>query len=89
MFKFLGFLEEVERYLLRLQGKRVQSKEDKSVWVGAKDGKFSVKRLYNDLVPRRLTDFPSKVISKSRAPSKVGIFSWVATWSRILSLDNV
>ena len=40
----------VERLLLRLQGRRVCSDvEDQVVWTKAKDGRFSVKPLYKAL----------------------------------------
>ena len=58
-------LEAAERFLLRLQGKIVQSKEDKWVWDGVRDSKFYVKWLYKELELRRLKDFPFKVIWKS------------------------
>ena len=42
-------LEEAERLLLELQGRRIDNTEDRMVWVRAKDGRFVVKRLYGDL----------------------------------------
>ena len=75
----------MEGFPLGLNREKVQSGDDKLVWVGARDGIFSIKRLYDCLELRRLVDFPSKVIWKSWAPSKVTFFfAWEATWSRIL-----
>ena len=82
-------LEEVQRFLSRLQRKRLHDLEDRVVWVGAKDGSFVVKRLYGELEPRRGIVFPSKVIWNPWVPPKAGIFAWEATWSKILTLDNI
>ncbi|RVW49119.1 putative ribonuclease H protein [Vitis vinifera] len=49
---------EVERLLLRLQGRRVYSDvEDEVIWTKAKDKRFSVKSLYKDLDPERRENF--------------------------------
>ena len=45
-------LEEVERFLSKLQGKGLHSLEDSVVWIGAKDGRFADKCLYGKLEPR-------------------------------------
>ena len=80
-------LEEVERFLSRLQRKRLQDFEDIVVWVGAKDGRFAVKRLCGELKPMMV--FPSMVIWNAWVPPKAWIFAWEATWNKILTLDNV
>ena len=64
----------MEGFPLGLNREKVQSGDDKLMWVGARDGIFSIKRLYDCLELRRLVDFPSKVIWKSWAPSKVTFF---------------
>ena len=47
----------VERFLLRLQERRVYSDvEDQVVWTMVKDGRFSVKSLYKALELKRLGD---------------------------------
>ena len=56
-----------------------RSDENNLVWVGTKDGNFSIKRLYNDLEPQRLMEFPYKALWKSLVPSKVWFFYWEAT----------
>ena len=57
---FIGSLmtrswRKVERFFLRLQGRGVQSEEDKMV--GEKEGNFFVKQLYNELEPGGHVDF--------------------------------
>ena len=48
---------DVERFLLRLQERRVYSDvEDQVVWTMVKDGRFSVKSLYKALELKRLGD---------------------------------
>ena len=66
---------EVEHLLLRLQGRRVYSDvEDQVIWTKAKDGRFSVKSLYKALEPKRLRDFPARVIWNSLIPLRVCFF---------------
>ena len=62
----------MERFFLRLQVSVIWHVEDEMVWVGTKEGIFSVKQLYNELEPERLVNFPTKVIWKSCTPPKVG-----------------
>ena len=63
---------DVEHLLLRLQGRRVYSDvEDQVIWTKAKDGRFSVKSLYKALEPKRLRDFPARVIWNSLVPPRV------------------
>ena len=47
------------------------------------------KKLYGELESRREVDLPSKLIGTLGAPQKVGIFSWEATWRKIMILDNI
>ena len=47
---------------LKLQGTRIYNREDSVVWMGAKNGRFTVKRLYEDLEPQGEVNFPSKVV---------------------------
>ena len=66
---------DVERFLLRLQGRRVYGDvEDQVVWTKAKDGRFFVKSLYKALEPERLGDFPARVIWNSLIPLRVCFF---------------
>ena len=52
---------DVERLLLRLQGRRVHSDvEDQVIWTKAKDGRFSVKSLYKTLDPEKIRRFSCK-----------------------------
>ena len=65
-------MDIAERFLLRLQRWRVsRDEEDKLVWLGAKNGKFSVKRLVERVELGRQLDFPSNVIWNSWIPPKV------------------
>ena len=65
-------LEELESLLFRLQQKRISNMEDRVIWEGAKDGRCSVKRLYNAIDGDRLVPFPYKVLCNSRALRKWG-----------------
>ncbi|RVW67650.1 hypothetical protein CK203_063072 [Vitis vinifera] len=69
-------MDIVEQFLLKLQGWRVcRDVEAKSVWIGVKNKKFSVKELYQELELGRQLIFPLNVIWKSWVPPKVGVFA--------------
>ena len=81
---------EVERLLLRLQGRRVYSDvEDEVIWTKAKDKRFSVKSLYKDLDPERREEFPANIIWNSLVPPRVSFFVWEATWKKSITLDRL
>ncbi|RVW96306.1 putative ribonuclease H protein [Vitis vinifera] len=74
---------EVERLLLRLQGRRVYSDvEDEVIWTKAKDKRFSVKSLYKDLDPERREEFPANIIWNSLVlPRKFMELTFLSIWS--------
>ena len=66
----------VERLLLRLQGRRVCSDvEDQVVWTTSQDGRFFVKSFYKALELERQGDFPARVIWNSWMLSWVSFFA--------------
>ncbi|RVW36131.1 hypothetical protein CK203_079621 [Vitis vinifera] len=76
-------VEEVERLLLTIQGRRLNlNLEDRVLWKETKDGIFSVKSLYSALVSRSVVQFPSSIIWSPCVPTKVGSFAWEASWVR-------
>ncbi|RVW81102.1 putative ribonuclease H protein [Vitis vinifera] len=74
---------EVERLLLRLQGRRVYSDvEDEVIWTKAKDGRFSVKSLYKDLDQERREEFPANIIWNSLVPPRKFMeLTFLSLWS--------
>ena len=83
-------VEEVERLLLTIQGRRLNlNLEDRVLWKETKDGIFSVKSLYSALVSRSVVQFPNSIIWSPCAPTKVGFFAWEASWGRVLTLDQL
>ncbi|RVW71359.1 putative ribonuclease H protein [Vitis vinifera] len=74
---------EVERLLLRLQGRRVYSDvEDEVIWTKAKDKRFSVKSLYKDLDPERREEFPANIIWNSLVPPRKFMeLTFLSIWS--------
>ncbi|KAJ9701497.1 hypothetical protein PVL29_006726 [Vitis rotundifolia] len=83
-------LEEVERFLSVLQGKRLRvGLEDKVLWNASKKGIFSVKSLYNTLDPSDAASFPWSIIWSHFVPTKVGFFAWEASWGRVLTQDHL
>lgn len=64
-------------------------KDDALAPKGTKDGTFAFKAFY-DLLERSDTSlFPSSIIWKSCVSSKVGFFTWEATWGRIFTLYQI
>ena len=73
----------------RLQGLRVyMDEEDKFMWIGAKNKKYSIKALYKELEPERQMDFLTNIIWNSWVPPKVGVFTWEATWNKVFNYDS-
>ena len=75
--------------MVPLKVARVEGVQDKLLWIGVKNGKFSIKELYKELELARQMVFPSNVIWKSWVPPKVGVFAWVAIWNKVLTLDHI
>ncbi|KAJ9682276.1 hypothetical protein PVL29_018248 [Vitis rotundifolia] len=73
-------LEEVERLLCCLDGKKVRvDEEDRVRWMDSKDGDFLVKSLYRALQLVSLASFPLKIIWSSCVQPKLSFFEWEAS----------
>ena len=74
----------------RIGEKRVtKGVEDTGRWIGAKDGKFSVKSMYSVLQQRSVSSFPWKCIWKNCVQPNVSFFAWEASWGKILTFDQL
>ena len=83
-------VEEVERLLLIIQGKRLNADlEDRMVWNETKDGIFSVKSCFNSLDHSSAVPFPWRIIWSTFVPTKVGFFAWEASWGKVLTQDQL
>ena len=83
-------MEEAERFLERIHGKRVhRSVDDMVFWTETKSGKFSVKSLYLALEVGCPSLFPSSCIWNVLVQPKISFFAWEATWGKALTLDMV
>ena len=83
-------VDEVERLLLWLGGKRVNLVEDDGVlWPPTKSGKFYIKSLYKALGPESSVYFPMKIIWNSYAQQKISFFALEALWGKVLTLDQI
>ena len=83
-------MEEMEGLPLHLCGQKLILEEgDRVQWMETKDGTFSTKSLYKALEPDSSVLFPMKNIRKSCVQPKVSFFAWEATWSKVLTLDQV
>ena len=73
-------LDEVHKFFLGLNGKRVQQNvENRVFWRETKCEKFSIKSLYKALVLGPPISFSSLVIWKAYVQPKVTIFGWEET----------
>ncbi|RVW80825.1 putative ribonuclease H protein [Vitis vinifera] len=83
-------VEEVERLLLIIQGKRLNADlEDRMVWNETKDGIFSVKSCFNSLDHSSAVPFPWRIIWSTFVPTKVGFFAWEASWGKVLTQNQL
>ena len=82
-------VDEVDKFLLSLNGKSVQWDDDRVLWTETKCGKFFVKSLYKALEPGSTISFPLNIIWKSCVHPKVSFFGWEATWGKALTLDQI
>ena len=83
-------MEEAERFLEHLHGKRVLGDvEDMVVWTETKSGKFSAKFLYLALEADYPVLFPSSCIWNGWVQPKISFFAWKAAWDKALTLDLV
>lgn len=74
-------LDKVEKFLARLQRKRVRYLEDRVVWAGDKDGQFTVRDCIMLLLEMgRIESFPSNLQK---------IFIWEVAWCKISYLDKL
>ncbi|RVW51826.1 hypothetical protein CK203_085751 [Vitis vinifera] len=81
---------EVERFLLTIQGKRLNANvEDRMVWKETKNEIFTVKSLYNSLDHSCVVPFPWSIIWSPYVPTKVGFFAWEASWGKVLTQDQL
>ena len=82
-------VDEVHRFFLGLNGKRVQQEvEDRVLWRETKCGKFSVKSLYKALVLGPLVSFPSTVIWKACVQPKVSFLGGKQCGEKLLLWTN-
>ncbi|RVW54540.1 hypothetical protein CK203_071484 [Vitis vinifera] len=85
-----AWVEEMERFLSTIQGKRLNANvEDRMVWKGTKNEIFTVKSLYNSLDHCCAVPFPWRIIWSPDVPTKVGFFVWEASWGRVLTQNQL
>ena len=83
-------VEEAERFLEHLHGKRVLGDvDDMVVWTETKSGKFLVKFLYLALEADCPVLFPSSCIWNGWVQPKISFFAWEVAWGKTLTLDLV
>ena len=81
-------IDVVERFLLRLQDKKVNGGvEDKVIWLDTKSSSFSMKSHYACPEPGSSTPFPKAVVWNSWVPTRASFFTWKASWGKVLTLD--
>jgi hypothetical protein len=63
--------------------------EDKLWWVPSSKGSFEVSSFYRVLSFHGSVPFPWKGIWRTKAPPRVAFFAWIATRSKIPTIDNL
>jgi hypothetical protein len=63
--------------------------EDKIWWVSSSKGKFDVRSFHNILASKEANPFPWKSIWRTKAPSRMVFFTWMAVLGKILTIDNL
>jgi hypothetical protein len=66
-----------------------QGEESKLCWIPSKKGLFDVRSYYSVLVPHDSTHFPWRNIWRNKTHLRVLFFAWLATWEKILIMDNL
>ena len=83
-------IEEVERFLLTLHKQNFSpSGENKLLLKDVRDKVFSVKIMYKGLDPSPAIEFPYRSIWNPVVSSKIGFFTWEASWDKVLTLDHL
>ena len=78
------------RFLLILQGIKFQPLGvDKLSLKNVNVKGFSVKSMYKGLDVSPALDFPHRLVWNPVAPPKTGVFTWEASWGKVLTLDQL
>ena len=81
---------EMVRFLQTLDDQNFRpTGEDMLLLKEVKSKSFSVKAMYRGYDFTPAFDFPHRSIWNSAVPPKFGIFTWEATWGKVLMLDNL
>jgi hypothetical protein len=76
-------------YTLLYSHKMRREREDKIWWVPSRKGKFDVRSFYKILTHNETICFPWRSIWRTKAPSRVTFFVWMAVLRKVLTLDNL
>ena len=82
-------LEEKDVFLERLYDHCIKAGSKYTmVWLGSKNGNFSIKSFYSSLASMRVESFPHDIVLKLFGPNE-SFFAWEATQARILTLKQL
>jgi hypothetical protein len=62
---------------------------DRMLWTPAINQGFELKSYYSSLQSRESCLFPWKTLWKVKAPSRIALFTWMATFGKILTIANL
>ena len=83
-------MEEVERFFLFIHNKKIRPvQEDRLLLKDSITDGFSIRHMYRKLMISPPLDFPSSSIWNPIVPPKLGFFVWEASWSKVLTLDQL
>ena len=76
-------------YSLLYSQKLRREGEDKLWWASSCKGKVDVRSFYKRIASEESSPFSWKSIWRTKAPSRVAFFAWMAAIGKILTLDNL
>lgn len=79
----LTFLDLI--YSISMRG----SREDKLYWKPAKGRGFKVGGYHCSLMPTIVMSFPWKIIWRSKVPPSIAFFSWIVTYGKFFTINNL
>jgi mannosylglycoprotein endo-beta-mannosidase len=81
--EFMSFFGTIYAHVIRRGG------SDKVVWLGSKDGRFTVKSFYTSLRGDTSSSIPWRDVWRSKVPMRVAFFVWEVMHGKILTIDNL
>ena len=82
-------LKSLSSFMDCIYASPLKGEGDDHIGWGSPANQFAVKRFYRYLIPPLSILFPWKIIWKAKVLPWVAFFSWIATWGKALTIDNL